>query len=719
MTDLLDLVPQAAAPPNAVAGYITAVDGVDVYAILPTFDITHRYGPLHGAPVSAGIGDACLVVFDEAGEPWYVAPALGGGGGDVDVNATAHAATLAPGAPATVAVTEPSANLFDFAFGIPAGVAGANGAPGAPGAAGAQGPAGATGPPGPAGPESYLHVYRTADQAIATGNQATIIFNASSLAQGPLPPTLNTSTGAITIPETGEWAVSFLGWWADNATGRRYMTIYSNVNGTLARVSLIPGGNNPGSTPTIVRRFTAGELVYAQVFQDSGGNLNFSNAVLDITKVTGAQGPAGPPGGNATATLDPWHVIGAAGEPIFANNWTNYGSGFASAAFRKDPFGRVHLRGLVKGGALLGTIFTLPAGYRPAGTTQSMVDAGAGGGQYAELRVDSLGNVFAQQGAALGYLSLDGLSFDTDTVSSYMVGPQGPKGDTGGNATVPIEAWKTVGNDGGLTVFGNNWTAYSPTYAPQYRKRPDGVVELRGLLKSGNTGQSAFVLPVGYRPGSTAEQYYPVVNFNNTAYIDGVVYITPSGATPGAVTPVTPVVAGGGAFLSLDGIRFSTTDSAFPTGPTGPQGPAGKNVISRGVDSGAIRQAVVGSYGEVNSALRIAVNFTLGNFVRFTVTGQWEHSAAGAQYFALHIYDVTAGAILPANCTYFVARSFNASQNVTYVADFVVPVATSGVAGFVQPGARTLTVYASTGVANCNLRNDTSPMVFTAQELQQ
>jgi hypothetical protein len=284
---------------------------------------------------------------------------------------------------------------------------------------------------------------------------------------------------------------------------------------------------------------------------------------------------------------------------------------------------------------------------------------------------------------------------------------------------VPIEAWKTVGSDGGLTIFGNNWSPYSASYPPQYRKRPDGVVELRGLLKSGNTGQSAFVLPVGYRPGSTAEQYYPVVNYNNTAYIDGVVYITPSGATPGAVTPVTPVVAGGSAFLSLDGIRFSTTDSAFPTGPTGPQGPPGKNAIVRAYDTGAIRTVTVGSYGEVNAALRVAVNFTTGNFVRFTVTGQWEHSAAGAQYFAMQVYDLNAGAVLPANCTYFSARCFNAGQNVTYVADFIVRVGTSGIDGFVQPGARTLTLYAQTGAAACSLRNDTTPMVFTAQELQQ
>jgi len=70
-------------------------------------------------------------------------------------------------------------------------------------------------------------------------------------------------------------------------------------------------------------------------------------------------------------------VIGSAGEPAFQNSWTNYGSGFANAAFRKDADGYVHLRGTIQGGAASSVIFTLPGGYRTGGNLMIAVYRGA------------------------------------------------------------------------------------------------------------------------------------------------------------------------------------------------------------------------------------------------------------------------------------------------------------------------------------------------------
>ncbi|MCP4710447.1 MAG: hypothetical protein GY869_17630 [Planctomycetes bacterium] len=52
--------------------------------------------------------------------------------------------------------------------------------------------------------------------------------------------------------------------------------------------------------------------------------------------------------------------------PAFQNSWINYGSGYNPAQYFKDSMGIVHLRGLVKNVTLGQTVFTLPAGYRPA-----------------------------------------------------------------------------------------------------------------------------------------------------------------------------------------------------------------------------------------------------------------------------------------------------------------------------------------------------------------
>lgn len=45
------------------------------------------------------------------------------------------------------------------------------------------------------------------------------------------------------------------------------------------------------------------------------------------------------------------------------------------------------------------------------------------------------------------------------------------------------------------------WVSYGAGFADaQYRRTSEGIVVLRGLIKSGTIGTSAFTLPVGYRP---------------------------------------------------------------------------------------------------------------------------------------------------------------------------------------------------------------------------
>ena len=93
-----------------------------------------------------------------------------------------------------------------------------------------------------------------------------------------------------------------------------------------------------------------------------------------------------------------------------------------SAGYYRDPFGRVHLQGIVSkcfSPPSGDTIFTLPPGYRPVklqhhGTVSS--DA------FGAVNVDSSGNVFAVAGnyGNAGWISLDGISF--------RCGPSGSNG---------------------------------------------------------------------------------------------------------------------------------------------------------------------------------------------------------------------------------------------------------------------------------------------------
>ena len=79
------------------------------------------------------------------------------------------------------------------------------------------------------------------------------------------------------------------------------------------------------------------------------------------TTATGLRGVYVRPDG----LIDDWHEVGASGEPAFQNGWVNFGGAEATAAFRKDGEGTVHIKGLIKLGTLGSHAFTLPVGYRP------------------------------------------------------------------------------------------------------------------------------------------------------------------------------------------------------------------------------------------------------------------------------------------------------------------------------------------------------------------
>jgi hypothetical protein len=97
--------------------------------------------------------------------------------------------------------------------------------------------------------------------------------------------------------------------------------------------------------------------------------------------------------------------------PTQINGWYNFGSGYAAGSYRKDAFGLVHLRGLVAGGTLGQSVFTLPIGYRPAANHVFMTMANNAVGR---LDVNADGSVIP---GALGgpgsnvYFSLDGVTF--------------------------------------------------------------------------------------------------------------------------------------------------------------------------------------------------------------------------------------------------------------------------------------------------------------------
>jgi hypothetical protein len=105
----------------------------------------------------------------------------------------------------------------------------------------------------------------------------------------------------------------------------------------------------------------------------------------------------------AARTPGPWTAV------TFAGTWVDYGGGFQPVEYRKVG-DRVEMRGLAKSGS--GTVFTLPAGFRPG--SQEIFACDAASNTHARVDVDTSGNVIYQGGGTgATYLSLSGISFST------------------------------------------------------------------------------------------------------------------------------------------------------------------------------------------------------------------------------------------------------------------------------------------------------------------
>jgi hypothetical protein len=108
------------------------------------------------------------------------------------------------------------------------------------------------------------------------------------------------------------------------------------------------------------------------------------------------------------------HVVGAAGEPGFLAGASNSSGAFLPAGFYKDQFGTVHLQGTVTTGTPTASVFTLPAGYRPAGSVCVAVPAFVSTTVTTNrICVNSSGLVSNDRGTGSTFLSLDGVSFRT------------------------------------------------------------------------------------------------------------------------------------------------------------------------------------------------------------------------------------------------------------------------------------------------------------------
>jgi hypothetical protein len=191
---------------------------------------------------------------------------------------------------------------------------------------------------------------------------------------------------------------------------------YANVMSSIA-VFLVLGGasafaaaqlgkNSVGSKQLKKNSVTSSEIKKNAVTSAKIKKNAVTTAKIKNEAVTGAkvnEATLGTvPSANSIPPAEPTHLVGAPGEPGFENGSTQFNEGFKTnpVGFYKDHEGIVHLQGwaLVGGGGSgVASVFTLPAGYRPAAGVVTILSP-----------VSGLATFIGGSGASLGPINLDG-----------------------------------------------------------------------------------------------------------------------------------------------------------------------------------------------------------------------------------------------------------------------------------------------------------------------
>jgi hypothetical protein len=189
---------------------------------------------------------------------------------------------------------------------------------------------------------------------------------------------------------------------------RRPQLTYANVMSTIA-VFLALGG-----TSYAVARNSVGnrELKRDAVTSSKIKDRSITTSDLSPAARLGSRGPrgaAGPPGAVAgLPAAEAWAPLS------FGVGWGNFGSAYGKVSYRKDQFGRVHMRGLATRGAGLpvkdSVIGTLPPTHSPPAR---MIFQANGGASDARVDIAPNGQILWNNGATdeKDYTSFDGISF--------------------------------------------------------------------------------------------------------------------------------------------------------------------------------------------------------------------------------------------------------------------------------------------------------------------
>jgi hypothetical protein len=198
---------------------------------------------------------------------------------------------------------------------------------------------------------------------------------------------------------------------------------YSNVMSTLCFFLLLSGGaayaaSHLGKSSIGSKQLKKNAVTTAKIKREAVTAAKVKKGTLTGTQINAStlgtvpRAQTADTAGTATSLgpAEPWHEVGAPGEPAFLNGWTNeppFGKvSLESVGFYKDQLGIVHLKGHAEKGTEV--IFRLPPGFRPA--AQKFLDA-----------LTQCGNCAAET----GFLAINGSGMSSPDEDGAVIAPPG------------------------------------------------------------------------------------------------------------------------------------------------------------------------------------------------------------------------------------------------------------------------------------------------------
>lgn len=274
-------------------------------------------------------------------------------------------------------------------------------------------------------------------------------------------------TNSLTIPL---WAPLILkGGWTDYAQGFTTAAYTKTKAGVVMLKGLVRGGT--GDIGTLPPDYAPEKVImFPTSTNQAAGRLDIRadgtvDAEVGNTAWFSLDGTAYMPNGTTFTNF------------TYQNGWSTWDANWNPASYAVDGIGRVHMRGLMRGGTVTAgtTIFSVPSAILAPEYTHWVQVVNNGAGHLSSVATSS--TVIAKNGSSTSFNSLDAMYYTSSRATGTTCTTQW--------CALPLQ---------------NSWVHYgSPYSVPQYTKGSDGIVSLKGLIRSGTNANMA-TLPSGFCP---------------------------------------------------------------------------------------------------------------------------------------------------------------------------------------------------------------------------